>query len=88
MYVLPHAAENKPALLLMKPKSLGRLITSLPHLYNGKITEQTEAIAMDFNSIEINHEGIPIPIESDGEWLGTSPVRISAVYGEIRRLTY
>jgi diacylglycerol kinase family enzyme len=86
MYVLPHATQNKPALLLMKPKSFGRIISSLPHLYNGKITEQKEAIAMGFNVMEINHDSIPIPIESDGEWLGTSPVRIRAVYGVMRRL--
>jgi len=86
MYVLPHATQDKPALLLMKPKSLSRIITSLPHLYNGKITGQKEAIAMDFNTLEINHDSITIPIESDGEWLGTSPVRIRAVYGVMRRL--
>ena len=87
MYVLPHASEDKPALLLMKPKSLGRIITSLPHLYNGKITEQKEAVAMHFDTIEIHHDGVPLPIESDGEWLGTSPVKIRAVYGVMRRLT-
>lgn len=86
MYVLPHAEENKAALLLMKPKTLGKLITSLPKLYNGKIAEQKEAIAMHFSSMEINHVGKPIPIEADGEWLGTSPVTITAQYGVMKRL--
>jgi len=86
MYVLPHAESNRAALLLMKPKSIGKMITSLSKLYNGKIAEQKEAIALHFTSMEINHTGIPIPIEADGEWLGYSPVKINVEYGLLNRL--
>ncbi len=86
MYVLPHGTENKAALLLMRPKSIWKLITSLPKLYNGKISNQKEAIESHFSTLEINHNDLPIPIEADGEWLGTSPITIQAVYGRINRL--
>lgn len=86
MYVLPHAEENKAALLLMKPKTLSKLITSLPKLYNGKIADQQEAIAMHFSSLEIIHTDNPIPIEADGEFLGYTPVIITTVYGVMNRL--
>ena len=86
MYVLPHAVPDKPALLLMKSKSLFRLMSSLSKLYNGKIAEQKEAIALHFSTIEINHADLRIPIEADGEFLGYTPVRLDAVYGKIKRL--
>lgn len=87
MYVLPHASDGKPALLLMKSKSLVRLISSLSKLYNGKIAEQKEAIALHFSGIEINHSEKPIPIEADGEFLGFSPVTLTACYGVLLRLS-
>jgi diacylglycerol kinase family enzyme len=86
MYVLPHAEENKAALLLMKPKTLGKLITSLPKLYNGKIAQQKEAIAMHFSTLEIKHSDNPIPIEADGEFLGYSPVIITSIFDVLHRL--
>lgn len=86
MYVLPHANSDQAALLLMKPKSLGKLITSLPKLYNGKIADQEEAIATHFSLMEINHASTPIPLEADGEWLGTSPAIIRVKTGVLNRL--
>ncbi len=86
MYVLPHAAEEKAALLLMRPKSFGRILTSLPKLYNGKIGRQPEAVTMFFEKLEIKHQHKPIPIESDGEFLGTSPVVITVMKNTLRRL--
>ena len=86
MYVLPHAKTDKAAVLLMRAKSIGRLVSSLAKLYNGKIDKQPEATALHFSEIEIVHTHIPIPIEADGEWLGFSPVKISAEYGVMKRL--
>ncbi|HUR29818.1 MAG TPA: hypothetical protein VMZ69_00230, partial [Saprospiraceae bacterium] len=86
MYVLPHSTEKEAGLLLMKPKSFFKLITSLPKLYNGKISQQHEAIASSFSKIEIYHFTNPIPIEADGEWLGYSPVTIQSVEGRINIL--
>jgi len=86
MYVLPHAEKNKPALLLMKSKSIVKLIISLPKLYNGKIAQQKEAIAMHFSKVEINHSEMPIPVEADGEFLGYTPVTITVQYKIINRL--
>ncbi|MEP6794353.1 MAG: diacylglycerol kinase family protein [Saprospiraceae bacterium] len=86
MYVLPHADSENAGLLLMKPKSLLKLLTSLPKLYNGRVAQQKEAIALHFSTIEIQHTEIPIPIEADGEWLGTSPVRLSVERGVMKRL--
>ena len=79
MYVLPQANDDKAALLLMQSKNMLRLITSLPKIYNGKIANQPEAVTAFFEKMEINHIEIPIPIEADGEWLGTSPVTIKTV---------
>ncbi len=79
MIVLPHADEDKAALLLMKPKNIVRLITSLPKIYNGKIANQPEAVTAFFEKLEIHHTDIPIPVEADGEWLGISPVTIKSV---------
>ncbi|HZV68516.1 MAG TPA: diacylglycerol kinase family protein [Saprospiraceae bacterium] len=87
MYVLPHAEIESAALLLMKPKSLLRLLTSLPKLYNGKVAQQEEAIALHFSIIEINHSGVPIPIEADGEALGSSPVKLEVSTGFLKRLS-
>ncbi|MDQ3016927.1 MAG: hypothetical protein M3R25_09465 [Bacteroidota bacterium] len=81
MYVLPHAGVERAALLLMKQKSIIRLITSLPKIYNGKIAKQPEAIALHFDKLEINHLERPLPIEADGEWLGESPAVIIVVKG-------
>lgn len=88
MYVLPHAEEIKAALLMMKPKSLWRLLTSLPKLYNGKVSQQKEAIALHFSVMEINHYGAPIPIEADGEALGSTPLKLKVVTGILNRLSY
>ncbi|MEO6130855.1 MAG: diacylglycerol kinase family protein [Saprospiraceae bacterium] len=86
MYVLPHAETDKAALLLMKPKSLFRLFTSLPALYNGKVRQQKEAISLHFSTVEIQNDGIPI--EADGEWLGMSPVNLTISYGILQRLSF
>ena len=86
MFVLPHAEENRAALLLMKPKSIGKLLTSLPKLYNGKIGEQKEAMVLHFSDMEINYADKPVPIEADGEWLGYSPVRITVQRNMIRKI--
>lgn len=86
MYVLPHAEPSKAGVLLMRPKSIFKLLTSLPKLYNGKIADQKKAIAMHFSTIEINHTGDKIPLEADGEWLGHTPVTITTVMGLMKRL--
>lgn len=86
MYVLPHAQTDKAALLLMRPKTIGKMIISLSKLYNGKIAEQKESIALHFTSMEINHSETPIPIEADGEWLGYTPVKINTQFGVMNRL--
>ena len=86
MYVLPHAKENSAALLLMKPKSLGRIITSIRKLYNGNIGDQKEAITMSFSKIEVLTSDDHIPLEADGEWLGYSPVTITTEMGIMQRL--
>lgn len=86
MYVLPHAEEGVPVLLLMKQKSLFKIFLSLPKLYNGNITQQKEAIAIHFTSLNIQHTDVPIPLQADGEWLGYSPVKVNPVFGAIQRL--
>lgn len=86
MYVLPHASANSAALLLMKPKSLARIFTSIQKLYDGKIGDQEEAITMSFSKIEILTTNHHIPIEADGEWLGYSPVTISTEMGIMQRI--
>jgi diacylglycerol kinase family enzyme len=86
MYVLPHAREYSPGLLLMKPKKLISLLFQLHTLYNGKIASHKEATARHFEHIDISHSGIPIPIEADGEFLGTSPVRLEACYDAMKRI--
>ena len=87
MYVLPHATADNAGLLLMKQKSLVKIFTSLPKLYNGNISQQKEAITRHFTKLEIVHSNKAIPIEADGEWLGYTPVVITAEKGIIQRLT-
>ena len=86
MYVLPHAREDSPGLLIMKPKTLGKILWNIPQVYNGKIIHQPEAIVRHFEEIEITHTGIPIPFEADGEWLGTSPVKLTACFDVMKRI--
>ncbi len=84
MHMLPHAENESPGLLIMKPKKMLRLLFQLPDIYNGKITRHQEALASSFSEIEISHSGAPIPLESDGEFLGTSPVKLTAVFGAMK----
>lgn len=86
MYVLPHASENVPGLLLIRPKSVLRILTSIQKLYNGKIAEQPEATATHFSSIEILDHEHPLPLEADGEWLGYSPVKITVQNSILNRI--
>lgn len=86
MYVLPHAREDSPGLLLMKPKSLWNILWSTPSIYNGKIIRDKKAITHHFEKIEIAHEGKPIPLEADGEWMGWSPVTLEARFDVMRRI--
>jgi len=86
MYVLPHAREDSPGLLLMKPKSLLRILLSTPEIYNGKIIHDKRAVTYHFTTIEIEHEGKPIPLEADGEFMGWSPVKLEACFDVMRRV--
>jgi diacylglycerol kinase family enzyme len=86
MYVLPHAREDSPGLLIMRPKKLSKLLFQIHTIYNGRITEHKEAIARHFEHIDITHDVDPIPIEADGEFLGTSPVRLDACYDALKRI--
>jgi len=86
MYVLPHARQDSPGLLIMRPKKLIKLLFKINTLYNGKITHHKEAIARHFEKIEINHTDTPIPIEADGEYLGTSPVTLTAFFDALKRI--
>ena len=86
MYVLPHAREDSPGLLIMKPKKLMHLLFQLNTIYNGKIARHKEATARHFENIEITHTDVPIPIEADGEFLGTTPVKLSACFDAMKRI--
>lgn len=86
MHMLPHAENESPGLLIMKPKKMLKLLFQLPSIYNGTIIKQKEALASHFKEVEINHTYIPIPLESDGEFLGYSPVKLTAIYGAMKRI--
>jgi diacylglycerol kinase (ATP) len=86
MHMIPHAEKDSPGLLIMKPKKLLHLLIRLHTIYNGKITKHKEALVSHFKEVEITHTDIPIPIESDGEFLGTSPVKLTAIYGAMKRI--
>jgi diacylglycerol kinase family enzyme len=87
MFVLPHATNDSPGLLLVRPKSLLRILTSIHKLYNGNIADQPEANAINFSRIEIVEGDQPVPLEADGEWLGYAPVIITSVKSNLRVLT-
>ncbi len=87
MNVLPHAREDEPALLLMQTKSVLSIIFSTPKIYSGKIIDDKRAMTFHFHTLKIQHIDKPIPIEADGEWLGTSPVIITPLYGVLNRLS-
>lgn len=86
MHVLPHAREDSPGLLIMKPKNLIKLLFQTPSIYNGKLIHHKEAITGHFEEIDITHSGTPIPIEADGEFLGTTPVKLTACFGAMKRI--
>ncbi len=86
MHMIPHAEKDSPGLLIMKPKKLLHLLFQLHTIYNGKITKHKEALISHFQEVDISHSDIPIPIESDGEFLGTSPVKLTAVFGAMKRI--
>lgn len=86
MFVLPHAREDSPALLLMKPKSLLNILLSTPSIYSGKIIHDKKAIINHFETIEISHLGKPIPLEADGEFMGYTPVRLEAKFDVMKRI--
>ena len=86
MYMLPHAREDSPALFMMKPKNLFKILISTPDIYTGKIIHDSQAVTYHFTKIEIEHEDKPIPIEADGEFIGWSPVRIEAGFGVMKRI--
>jgi diacylglycerol kinase (ATP) len=86
MYVLPHAREDSPGLLLMRKKPLLQILLSTPKIYSGKIIYDKRSRTYHFNSINIVHDDTPIPIEADGEFLGYSPVRLEAKFDVMKRL--
>ena len=86
MHVLPHAREDSPGLLLMKPKSLFRILMSTPQIYNGKIIHDKRASTHHFAKIDIEHEDKPIPLEADGEFMGYTPVRLEAKFDVMQRI--
>lgn len=86
MLVLPHAEISGPGLLLMRPKNLGNLLLHLPDLYNGKVIQHQEALAMNFTEVSVEHNHTPLPVEADGEWLGYSPFSIKSVNDQLYRL--
>lgn len=86
MHMVPHAKTDSAGLLIMQPKKLLSLLFQLHTIYNGKIAKHKEAQTSHFKEVEITHTDIPIPIESDGEFLGYSPVRLTAVYGAMKRI--
>lgn len=86
MYVLPHAREDSPGLLLMRPKSLLRILLSTPKIYSGNVIHDKRASTHHFETIEIAHAENPIPIEADGEFMGYSPVRLEARFDVMKRL--
>ena len=86
MLMLPHAREDSPGLLVMRPKKLSKLLFQIHTIYNGTITEHKEAIARHFEHIHITHEGEPIPVEADGEFQGTSPVSLDACFDALKRI--
>ena len=84
--MLPHAREDSPGLLLMKPKSLWKILISTPKIYSGEIIHDKRAIAKHFEVIDIRHEDKPIPLEADGEFMGYSPVRLEAKFDVMKRI--
>lgn len=86
MYVLPHAREDSPGLLLMRPKSLWKILISTPKIYSGEIIHDKRAIAKHFEEIYIQHESKPIPLEADGEFMGYSPVKLEAMFDVMKRI--
>ncbi len=86
MHVLPHAREDSPGLLIMKPKKLLHLLFQLHTIYNGQIGRHKEAVVKHFEHIDINHTDTPIPIEADGEFQGTTPVKLDACFDAMKRI--
>jgi diacylglycerol kinase family enzyme len=86
MKVLPHAREDAPGILLMKPRSLFNILWSSRQIYSGEIIHHPQAWFQHFETITVDHHETPIPIEADGEFLGYSPVRLEACFDVMKRV--
>ncbi|MDP2309230.1 MAG: diacylglycerol kinase family protein [Pseudomonadota bacterium] len=69
-------ADGVFELTIIPPFGLMKALSLLPHVYNGKLADRPEVRRIRVTSVRVGSE---MPLEGDGESLGSGPVRITSV---------
>ncbi|MCL5255195.1 MAG: diacylglycerol kinase family lipid kinase [Gammaproteobacteria bacterium] len=79
MHIAPHAVTNDGylAYCLIEAMPLWRKLLSLPKLYQGRHLNLKQVHSGQFSALEITTPDLPV--EADGEWIGTTPIRIRTI---------
>ncbi|MCH8500386.1 MAG: diacylglycerol kinase family lipid kinase [Aliidiomarina sp.] len=79
MHIAPHAVLNDGYLAysLIEAMPLWRKLVSLPKLYQGRHLGLKQVHSGQFSALEITTPNLPV--EADGEWIGTTPIRIRTI---------
>lgn len=75
MKIAPQAnlLDGRLHVVIVRAMSLGRLLTRLPYLFNGRILELPEVAQYSGRQIKIEHTRVPFPISADGTFISHSP---------------
>lgn len=79
MHIAPHAVMNDGylAYCLIEAMPLWRKLFSIPKLYQGRHLNLKQVHSGQFSALEITTPDLPV--EADGEWIGTTPIRIRTI---------
>ena len=79
MQLTPQAVKNDGllALTLIREIAWWKVILQTPRLYSGSVGKLREATLFNVKTVHVASLGVPIHVETDGEFLGATPVDIS-----------
>lgn len=80
----PHAMpdDGRLAITVIENMAKIRVVANLHRLYNGTIGQHPKVKTWHTRQWRI--DGAPIPLEADGEWLGTTPATFCVIPGALR----
>ena len=89
MQLVPHAEPNDGLLALTIARNVPKwdVVLQTPRFYNGTLGDYRLVDLYQSKSIEVSHEDdLPILLEVDGEYIGTSPASFAAVENALKIL--